>query len=347
MLFGLGGGVGFMYWYMKKMPAPFIGTRYGNFDSMVNTCKHLGGNATMFETTSVKRGYEELKDTIRKGEPVAVFLDMAYLPYFALPAEAHFGAHTAVVYGLDEQRDIVYISDCPENPVKISVDDLCKARNSKYPPFAPKNKLLKINYPRKMVNLEKGIRQSIQECCDTMLNPPIKNFGLAGIKKWAGLVLKWPMQFKGMSFFGCLLNTFIYIEVSGTGGSGFRTMYVQFLREAADLVKKPRLHDVADIFEESARAWTQVAEAALPDTWPILGKTRELSYRKNEIFRKQKKGTEKEMQLINEEAVELMKKAVEELATGDPEPLLNNLRLKILKCLEIEERAFNALNSVF
>ena len=29
MLFGLGGGIGFIYWYMKMMPAPFIGGRHG------------------------------------------------------------------------------------------------------------------------------------------------------------------------------------------------------------------------------------------------------------------------------------------------------------------------------
>lgn len=29
MLLGLGGGIGFIYWYMKRMPAPFIGARHG------------------------------------------------------------------------------------------------------------------------------------------------------------------------------------------------------------------------------------------------------------------------------------------------------------------------------
>jgi len=29
VLLGLGGGIGFIYWYVKRMPAPFINTKYG------------------------------------------------------------------------------------------------------------------------------------------------------------------------------------------------------------------------------------------------------------------------------------------------------------------------------
>ena len=28
LLLGLGGGIGFIYWYMKMMPSPFVGGRY-------------------------------------------------------------------------------------------------------------------------------------------------------------------------------------------------------------------------------------------------------------------------------------------------------------------------------
>ena len=32
MLLGMGGGIGFIYWSMKRMPAPFIGGRNGKVD---------------------------------------------------------------------------------------------------------------------------------------------------------------------------------------------------------------------------------------------------------------------------------------------------------------------------
>jgi len=347
MLFGLGSGAGFIYWYMKRMPSPFIGTRYGKInDSLINTCKRIGAEATIFQTTSAAKGYEELKKLLREGEPAFVLGDMAYLPYFALPGVAHFGGHALVVYGLSEQEDRVYISDCADKPVTVSIEDLNKARNSKFPPFPPKNKLLKIRYPAKVRNLEKGIREAIGESCANMLKPPIKNIGLAGIKKWAGLVPKWPRQFQGLNLFGCLLNTFIYIEVSGTGGSAFRTMYAQFLRESSTILDEPRLSEVAKLFEDSGKVWTEIATAALPDSWHALKKTRELSFEKNRIFREQPPGALEKMRKINIELEDLMKEAVEELQKKDIEPLLTNLQQKILECHEIESRTFEKLDSI-
>jgi len=347
MLFGLGSGAGFIYWYMKIMPSPFIGTRYGKInDSLINTCERIGAEVTIFQTSSAAKGYEELKKLLREGEPAFVLGDMAYLPYFALPGVAHFGGHAFVVYGIDEQEDKAYISDSAEKPVKVSIEDLNKARNSKFPPFPPKNKLLKIEYPAKVGDLEKEIREAIEECCSNMLNPPIKNIGLAGIKKWAGLVPKWPRQFQGLNLFGCLLNTFIYIEVSGTGGGAFRPMYGQFLRESSSILNEPELGEVAELFEESGKLWSKIATAALPDSWPALKKTRELSFEKNRIFREQKPGALEKMKKINIELEDLMKEAVEELQKKDLTPLLDNLRQKILECYEVEHVAFEKLNNV-
>ena len=64
----------------------------------------------------------------------------------------------------------------------VSLSDLQKARGSKFPPFPPKHRLLKIEYPPRIANLEAGIKESIRECCWNMLNPPIKNIGLAEIE---------------------------------------------------------------------------------------------------------------------------------------------------------------------
>ena len=108
MLLGLGGGAGFIYWYMKMMPSPFVGTRYGKgTDFPMNIFRRIGGGVTIIETSSPKKGYEELKALLRGGEPAVVYGDMVYLPYLALPEVAHFGGHVIVVFGLDEGRDEV------------------------------------------------------------------------------------------------------------------------------------------------------------------------------------------------------------------------------------------------
>lgn len=351
MLFGLGGGLGFIYWYMKLMPAPFIGCRYGKgAEPLIDTCKRIGARADVFETTSIKKGHEELKKLLREGEPAFIFVDMAYLPYMVLPEVAHFGGHTIVVYGLDEEENKVYVSDRAAKPLTVTVEDLKKARGSKFPPFPAKNKLVKIKYPSKIRDLEKGIGEAIRQCCVNMLAPPIKNIGLAGMQKWASLVVKWPQQFKGLNLFTCLFNTFIYIETGGTGGSAFRLMYAQFLKEASPILDKPALSEVAKMFKDSGKVWSEIATAALPDSWPTIKRIRELAIEKNRIFEEQKPGALEKIRKISSEADDyLMKKVAEEFGSLEEEDialLLAGLQQKILECHEIEKKAFEELNNI-
>ena len=347
MIFGLGGGIGFIYWYMKFMPTPFIGTRYGkNMDTLVTTCTRIGAEASVEETTSTKKGYETLKRQLRKGNPALVFVDMAYMPYLALPEEAHFGAHSVVVYGVSEEQNTVFLSDRAQKPFTIGIEDLITARGSKFSPFPPKNRLLKIQYPDRLGNFEKGIVESIRDCCSNMISPPIKNFGLAGMQKWAGILPKWPQQFKGLSLVGCLFNVFLYIEVAGTGGSGFRTMYARFLSEARDILHKPALSEVSDMFRESAGLWSEIAHTALPDSWPSLGKIRELCLKKNRLFEEQKPDALKKMNEINPVLDKAMKRAAAELEKEKPVELLSLLQRKVLQCQEIEKKALETLASI-
>ncbi|KYK36629.1 MAG: BtrH N-terminal domain-containing protein [Theionarchaea archaeon] len=348
MLLGLGGGIGFIYWYMKQMPAPFVGGRSGGKyeEFMTNMCKRIGGHAELFQTASAKKGHEELKNMLRAGEPVYVYVDMAYLPYMAMPEDAHFGAHTAVVYGIDEEENSANMSDRGAGPVTVTVDDLKNARNSKFPPFPPKNKILKVEYPPEVQDLKEGITEAIKECCYAMLNPPISNFGLKGIKKWAKIVVKWPEQFTGLNLYGCLMNVYIYIEIGGSGGSSFRLMYAKFLREASSILDNPKLDEVAAFYEESGRIWSEIAEAALPDSWPTLGKARELMFEKNKIFEEQKQGALQKMLKINAELDDLMEKAVKEFQEKDLQPLLTNMQQKILELHDIESKAIHTLNEV-
>ena len=345
MLLGLGGGIGFIYWYMKMMPSPLIGSRYGKgADFPTNICRRIGAEVSIVETSSAKKGYEELKALLLSGEPAVVYLDMAYLPYLALPEEAHFGGHVVLVFGLDEERDEVHIYDRGRNPVTASLGDLARARGSKFPPFPPRHRLLKINYPPEIADLEEGIKESIRECCQNMLKPPIKNIGLAGMEKWAKIVIKWPDEFQGINLMGALMNTFIYIEIGGTGGSAFRPMYARFLEEASDITGKHALKEVAEMFRESAGVWSEIARQVMPDSLPSLGRMRELMLEKNRVFEEQAEGVLKTILKINDETDKLMVTAVEDLKK--PPGFLSDVQKSILKCREIEKRAFEKLNRI-
>jgi len=54
MFLGLGGGIGFIYWHMKMMPSPFIGTRYGkSTDFPINICRRIGDEVSITMIPSI------------------------------------------------------------------------------------------------------------------------------------------------------------------------------------------------------------------------------------------------------------------------------------------------------
>ncbi len=346
MLLGLGGGIGFIYRYMKMMPAPFVGGRSGKgTDFVTNICHRIGAEVTIIETASAKKGYQELKALLSSGEPAVVYGDMAYLPYFALPEVAHFGGHVFVVFSLDEEANKVHIYDRSRKPVTVTIDDLARARGSKFPPFPPKHRLLRIGYPSKLGNLEAGIKESIRECCRGMLKPPITNLGLKGMEKWSKLVMKWPKQFTGLNLLGALMNGFIYIETGGTSGSAFRPMYARFLEEASKAINQPALNEVAKLMRQSAAVWSQIASGLMPDSWPSLKRMRELIVEKNQLFEESGPDALATMEEINEDLDSLMGQAVTDLAET-PLGFLSQVQKSIVECLGIEREAFQTLSSL-
>jgi hypothetical protein len=208
---------------------------------------------------------------------------------------------------------------------------------------------LKIHYPIKTTTIERGIVEGIKESCEAMLRPPIKNLGLAGMQKWAKLVIGWLQQFQGMNLLGCLFNTFVYIEIGGTGGSAFRPMYARFLKESANILHKAALLEVAELFEASGKLWSKIATAALPDSWSSLKRIRDLMMNNNKIFEEQEEGALEKMKKIGIEMTDVMASASQELSgkKGELMELLKDLQDGILKCSEKEEEAFKALyNSI-
>ena len=100
MLLGLGSGMGFIYWHQKGI-SPFIGGR-GNLKNFFQDLSQRTGVDIQLKTTSSKKKAEQaLLDRLSKNEPVMVYGDMGFLPWFDFPVEYHFGGHTFVICGYD------------------------------------------------------------------------------------------------------------------------------------------------------------------------------------------------------------------------------------------------------
>lgn len=274
MIFGLASALNFFYFDFKVMPFPMIGGRnkIGEFED--NFEKHTGIKVTINKTSSIKKAREELYKLIKNDIPVPIYVDMAHLGYLRLPAGAHFGGHSIVVFGIDEQEDVAYISDRDsknkkitlskdENPSdfhKVKLKDLAAARASKYKPFPAENKWVTFDFSNiKELNRE-VIISAINKNSVQFLEPQIKNLGIKGIELFVKKITTWK-QYDDKKLNQAAFNAFLMInEIGGTGGGIFRRMFGKFLIESSDILneKKKELKLLGNNYLNLSVDWDEV-----------------------------------------------------------------------------------------
>ncbi len=107
MLFGIGQGLGYIFWNMKIMDFPFIGGRVKPDVLTENICRNLNLNLEVKETSSIKKAWENVKFFLDKGKAVGLKLDCYHLDYFT--TKIHFAGHYASIYGYD--YEFAYLND--------------------------------------------------------------------------------------------------------------------------------------------------------------------------------------------------------------------------------------------
>ncbi|HVQ00848.1 MAG TPA: BtrH N-terminal domain-containing protein [Candidatus Thermoplasmatota archaeon] len=271
MILGLGAGMGFIYWQMKgnpKLKIPdyvFIGGRGNTKNFFEDVGKRTGVQITECSTSSGKKAEEALLKKLGKNEPMMMFGDMGFLPWFHFPTEYHFGGHTFVICGYNN-TDTVLASDMDQTAAglkkgfyaQITLEQLRKARGSPFKPFPPKNAYLEFDFKNFHPPTKNDISSSILQAVDSMLHPPIQNIGVPGIRKTAKMIQKWPSMFSDRELRMNLFTLYIFIEIGGTGGGCFRFMYSRFLREAADIIKNTALDLSSKIFQKSGTLFSEI-----------------------------------------------------------------------------------------
>ena len=110
-----------------------------------------------------------------------------------------------------------------------------------------------------------------------MLEPPIRNFGIEGIRQAARRIPGWPSLMSPQELRLALFNIYIFISpVGGTGGGLFRYMFGRFLEQVAGLTSDERLSACAEAFSQIGDAWESLAAwakqvSAEPDLVDRLG----------------------------------------------------------------------------
>ncbi|MBL6987470.1 MAG: BtrH N-terminal domain-containing protein [Methylobacter sp.] len=255
MLFGLGEGLGFIFWNMKTMSFPFIGGRIKPDALTENIARNLSLELTVKETSSQQKAWDNVKELVDNGQIVGLKLDCFYLEYFSVPF--HFAGHYVALLGYDSS--FAYLVDTKQQggEVKTSLKSLALARAEKGP-MASKNLYYTLRKTGQEFDLKNAIITAIRNNANDYLNPPITNIGYKGILKTSSEIIKWYKQSKDIE--NEFKTTAMLMEKAGTGGALFRNLYRDFLKESYDLLKLDKLKLGHVAFIEIANLWTSVSE---------------------------------------------------------------------------------------
>jgi hypothetical protein len=254
MLFGLGEGLGFVYWDAKSMDFPFLGGRTKPTTITRTVADRLGLTLHVQETASPRKAWQNVTAALAAGRPVGLQLDSYHLDYFT--TKVHFGAHFAAMYGYDDTH--AYLVDTVQQggTVTTTLTSLEQARNERGPMTA-RNLSYTVASPTGRPDLGDAIRAAIRANAHAFLDPPIANLGHRGIGKAAKPVTRWLDRSADPSRDLPLAATLM--ERGGTGGALFRNLYRVFLAESATIVDDDNLRLGHRLYAEIAPLWTEVA----------------------------------------------------------------------------------------
>ncbi|WP_293916289.1 MULTISPECIES: BtrH N-terminal domain-containing protein [unclassified Sphingobacterium] len=255
LLFGLGEGLGFIFWNMKSMTFPFIGGRIKTDLITQHIAKNLDIELTVRETTSVQKAWKDVKECLDSGKVVGLKLDCFHLQYFSRPF--HFAGHYAAIYGYDDKNAYLIDTRQQGGRVKTSLKSLELARAEKGP-MSSKNLYYTLQKASNQFDLKNAITTAIRNNATDYLNPPITNIGYKGILKTSTEIVKWFKASRDIQ--NEFKTSAMMMERAGTGGALFRNLYRDFLKESYDLLKIEKLNTGYEAFIEIAELWTSISQ---------------------------------------------------------------------------------------
>ncbi|HET7370363.1 MAG TPA: BtrH N-terminal domain-containing protein [Gammaproteobacteria bacterium] len=257
MAFGISAGIGFAYLpFIKFGGLPLFAYRLPPGQVIRGLTKRLG---IRMHTRRFKRaadGMDALDACLTAGRAVGVQASAYWLTYFPPDMRFHFNAHNLVVHG---KRDGNYLISDPVIDIRVEceAEALQKARFTRGV-LAPKGLLYYPEYIPSKMDLPGAIRSAIRRTTNLMLYTPAPIVGVRGIRMVARKVRKLdPRDEHGNKL---LLGHIVRMqEEIGTGGAGFRFLYASFLQEAAEVLDRPRLADLADRLTDVGDEWRSFA----------------------------------------------------------------------------------------
>jgi hypothetical protein len=360
LLLGITGGITvgyFTFEYSGYLPHLALLTR-NTFSPMETLLERLAIPQEIYRTDKPQKGEANLLEVLEAGRPALVWADMFTLPYNDLAFDQHNWAMWPIlVYGYE--NGTAYIADRSSRPFQVSAETLQKARSRvKKDEF----RVVMLDAPD-WNKLPGAVSQAIWQCISLYTEAPPKgarhNFGLAALDHWAEMLTNtrnkqsWARYFPPgerlwMALVGDLVQPGAYgWIVREQGNSAERGMYADFLDEAAVILNKPALRESANLFRESEKAWSVLAEMLLPDDVPMLKEAKELLDRKRTAFIEQGKEGLATIREANQRLKALQAEATANFPLSETEAADFRARLatQVTKIRALESDAVNCLKA--
>jgi hypothetical protein len=351
MSLGIAGGVGFAYFVFEyeELTTLYLGGRLNSYvqrqDATEAALTRLGVPFQARRTTGPATAERQLRAALDQGRPVIATVDMARLAYRAVPDWlCGMTPQDVLVEAGDDGDPLLW--DLAPAPIPVTWAELAEARAGVR---SARHRLVVAEPPDGPVDLAGAAAAGIADTWPGMLEPPMRNFGVPGLAKWAELLTAtgdpkgWPrlLEAPGRQF---QLLTWLYdwVETAGTGGGFFRAMYAEFLEQAAGPLGRPGLARLAGGYRELAAAWTALAGAAAAAGGDgPLARAAALLERRRRLVEDQGAAAAGELAAVQAELAALARD------TTDPQPLdtsarsarLADLRDRVLDLAEAEEAA--------
>lgn len=360
MLLGISGGVAFGYFvfdYEGTDPHVSLLSR-NTFDPLDTLFERLAIPQEIFHTADGGKAERNLSDVLEGGRPAIVWADFFQLPYNAMsPSDEMWAMLPIVVFGMED--GLVHIADRSLQPLTVSAEQLTIARGRIK---KDKNRVLALGMPN-LSRLPEAIEQGIRQCLALYKEPPPKggrdSFGFAAYEKfvamltntrnkqsWARLLPPGARMYAGLAGSGFQPGAFGWARTFPSNQVQDRLLYAQFLDEAAQVLNKPALKDVAEHFIESSDAWMKLSETLLPESVPMLDETRRLLLKKNEQFTTHGQDALQDIREISAQLSALRVKAEAEFPLPEEEAaeMRRVIAMRVRKVADIEREAITALD---
>lgn len=266
MAFGIGSGLYFMYFpWMKVQDFILVVMRTRPKEIIRRFAKrlNLGFHEKSFGNDADK-ATKALDELVAKNIPVGLVSNLFGLKYLTnIGFELDYNGHHYVVVGKEgTQYVIADTNETLPNDDYVYLEETY-LRYSRFRPgiSAPHGWMFHIDpLPKdfsQKTDLRPAVFEGIMETCKNMLSLKLGFFGAKGIHYLANDIRKWPKKYTQQKINNQLLWDYRILERAGTGGSGYRYIYSDFLKEAAVLFQSEVLHECGNMYSKAADCWRQ------------------------------------------------------------------------------------------